>query len=209
MNDLLRREALSLSSIFNVLFGALRERVRQPVARFAISSALVGAGLFLLSVLCSRQLWRLVAAPVAQVLRDQSIHPPILVSTYPWEQALVTWLGIPLVFTLFAAYPFSLLFACRAFNWQPLKPIAVCSATLYTAGFAGGFAAWQFGSFGLLFRLLRQIQDTSVISVSQCFGLLAASTLGVAVTLQMLLVVLYSRRSNGRRPAITPPESVL
>lgn len=199
MEDLLRREPLSPSSICNVLWGALREQVRQPTARFAISSVLVGAGLFVFSVLCSHLLWRLVAAPVAQVLRDQKIDPPILIATSPWEQALVIWLGIPLLFTLFAAYPFALMFACRAFaTWRPLKPIAVCSTMLYTAGFAGGLAAWQFGSFGILSRLL-QAQNTPVVSVSQCFGLLAASTLGVAVALQMPLVVMHSWHSNDDR----------
>jgi Sec-independent protein secretion pathway component TatC len=200
MEDLLRREALSLSTICNVLCGALRERVRQPTTRFVILSVVVSAVLFALSVFCSQMLWRLVAAPVAQVLRDQRIDPPVLVATSPWEQALVIWLGIPLLFTLFAAYPFSLVFAYRAFvARRPLKPIAVCSAMLYTAGFAGGFAAWQFGSFGMLLRLLREAQNTSAVSVSQCFGLLAASTLGVAVTLQMPLVLLHPWDSNAER----------
>jgi Sec-independent protein secretion pathway component TatC len=200
MEDLLRGEPLSLSRICNVLWSALRERVRQPTARFAISSLLIGTGIFVLSVLCSHFLWRLVAAPVAQVLRDQRIDPPILVATSPWEQVLVIWLGIPLLFTLFAAYPFSLMFACRAFaTWRPLKPIAACSAMLYIGAVAGGLAAWQFGSFGILLRLLREARNAPVVSVSQCFGLLAASTLGVAVILQMPLVVMHSWRSNTER----------
>jgi hypothetical protein len=70
---------------------------------------------------------------------------------------------------------------------------------LYIAGFAGGFAAWQFGSFGMLLRLLRQAYDAPAVSVSQCFGLLAASTFGVAVTLQMPLILLHSLHSNTKR----------
>jgi Sec-independent protein secretion pathway component TatC len=200
MEDLLRQEPLSISSICNVVGGALRERVRQPTARFIISSVLVGAVLFVLSVFCHDPLWRLVAAPVAQVLRDQRINPPILIATAPWEQALVIWLGIPLLFTLFAAYPFSLVFACRAFvTWRPPQPMVVCSALLYTAGFTGGFVAWQLGSFGTLLRLLREAQNTPAVSVSQCFGLLAVSTLGVAVVVQTPLLLLRSWHSNAGR----------
>jgi hypothetical protein len=151
IEDLLSRERLTFPRMCDVLCSALRERVRQPQARFVISSVLVFVALFMLAVLCSPLLWRLVAAPMVQVLRDHKVHPPMLLATSPWEPAVVIWLGIPLLLTLFAVYPVSLVFACRGLvTSRAVKATAARSATLYGAGFAAGFVAWQLESFGWL-----------------------------------------------------------
>lgn len=199
MEDLLAREPLTVSRIWNVLWGALRERARQPGIRFIIHLTLGWTGLFVVSVLCSPLLWRLIAAPVLQALRDQKVDPPNLVATLPWESVLIIWLGIPLLGTLFAIYPASLLLACRRFAVsRPMKAAAACSAMLYAAGFAAGLFAWHFGSFERLLGVLQSSQDIQAVSVSQCFGLLTSSTLGTAVALQVPLLLLHSWRSRVR-----------
>lgn len=193
MEDLLRREPLTISTACNVLSGALRERVRQPRARFVIGSMLASGGLFTLAVLCSPLLWRVVAGPVTRVLIDQKLTPPMLVATPSWEQPSVVCLGIPLLVTLFAAYPVSVALACRkSVLSRRVKTTAKCSAALYAAGFVAGFAAWHCGSFRWLLQLGLQSQNVQAVSMTECFGLLAASTLGTAVILQVPLLLLHS-----------------
>lgn len=174
----------------DVLGGALRERVRQPQARFVAYSGLIFVAFFTPAVFCSSLLWRLAAAPVAESLRNQNIHPPNLLVTWPWEQALVIWLGIPLLLTLFAFYPALLALACRGvLTSRADKATAARSATLYATGFTAGLVAWQCGSFGWLTELLQESHNMRSVSVSECFGLLAASTLGTAIILQLPLAL--------------------
>jgi hypothetical protein len=75
---------------------------------------------FMSAVFCSSLLWRLVAAPVAEVLKNQNALPPMLLATLPWEQALVIWFGIPLLFTLFVVYPVSLGWRAGEFSHRGL-----------------------------------------------------------------------------------------
>lgn len=197
MEDLLVRDRLTFRTICDVLGAAIRERARQARDRFSVSFVLVFVAFFMLAVFCSPLVWRLLAAPVVEALRDQRIYPPMLLATLPWEQPIVIWLGIPLLLALFAAYPVSLALACRAFiASQPAKATAAGSAMLYTAGFAAGLVAWQCGSFGLLMRLLHQSEGMRAVSVGECFGLLSASTLGTAALLQVPVVLLHWWRSR-------------
>jgi hypothetical protein len=190
MEDLLNRQRLTFPGMCDVLGGALRERVRQPQARFVICSGLIFLTFFMPAVFSAPLLWRLVSAPVVQVLRDQNIDPPKLLATLPWEQALLIWLGIPVLVTLFAVYPLSLALACRGVvTSRAVKATAARSATLYAAGFTAGLVAWQCGSFGWLIRLLPQSQNMRPVSVGECFVLLAASTIGTAIFLQLPLVL--------------------
>jgi hypothetical protein len=161
---------------------------------------LVWAGLFTFGVLYSDVLWKLLAGPVVQALRDQRIEPPVLLATSPWQQAFVIWLGIPFLFAAFGGYPVSVLVASRSSISPALKAIAVSSAMLYTAGFAAGFLAWQFGSFRWVLPFLLQSQHAEAVSITQCFGFLAASTLGTALASQVPLVLLHSRHSRAGRP---------
>lgn len=197
MEDLLARERVTFRRVCDVLGAAIRERARQAQDRFIVSFVLVFVSFFMLAIFCSSLVWRLLAAPVVEVLRGQRIYPPMLLATLPWEQPIVIWLGIPLLLTLFAAYPVSLALACRRFiTSQPAKATAARSAMLYTAGFTSGLVAWQCGSFGLLMRLLQHSEGMRAVSVVECFGLLSASTLGIAVLLQVPVVLLHWRRSR-------------
>jgi hypothetical protein len=190
MEDLLNRQQLTFPRACDVLGGALRERVRQPRARFVACSGLMFIAFFMPAVFCSSLLWRLVAAPVAEVLRNQNTLPPMLLATLPWEQALVIWFGIPLLLTLFVVYPGSLALACRGvLTSRADKAAAARSATLYAASFTAGLVAWQCGSFRWLIRLLQQSPNMRPVSVGECFGLLAASTLGTAIVMQLPLVL--------------------
>lgn len=200
MEDLLSLERFNIPRMYDVLVGALRERVRHPEACFTACSGLIFVACFTAAILCSPVLWRLAAAPVAEVLRNQNIHPPLLVASLPWEQALVIWLGIPLLFTLLAVYPVALALVCRGVvSSRAGKATAARSATLYATGFTAGLVAWHCGSFGWLTPLLQRFGNTQPLSVGECFGLLAVSTLGTAILLQLPLV--FQRWHS--RPGVT------
>jgi hypothetical protein len=54
-----------------------------------------------------------------------------------------------------------------------------------------GAVAWRYGSLGTLLRIEPDLPNEQVVSIRHFFNLLAASTLGVAVLLQIPLVTVY------------------
>ncbi len=146
--DLIGQNPLNLAVVRDVLCSALKERARQPVAR-----ALLGSGfVFLLALLFSDPLWRLVSSPVIVVPRYEGIQPPSLVALTPWEQLEVIYLGMPFLVAASIAWPCWLALAWRGFT-RTARAFAACSAALYILCFLpapslGGTGRWArcFGS---------------------------------------------------------------
>jgi Sec-independent protein secretion pathway component TatC len=181
LEDLLEQRPMRLATIGNVLSSALRERARQPVARVVLFS--------LVAVLFAEPLWHMVSAPAAEVLRTQGFDPPNLVALTPWEQFAVIYLGIPMLVTAAVAYPFALL--TRPRFTSAARAFALWSAALYIVGFFAGFVAWREGSLGIMLQWMPGLWNARMLSVSRCFELLAASTLGLALLLQIPVVAFY------------------
>jgi Sec-independent protein secretion pathway component TatC len=208
LEDILRRQSFSIAVVCDVLAGALRERVRRPWIRFLLFSFPVCGFIFSTAMLFAGTLWRMMADPVTQVLRDQGVRPPLLVSLRPLEQLEVIYLGIPLFVTAFAAYPCLLCLAWRSLArwWDgPARSLfvwfALWSSTLGGLSFAGSLLAWQHGSLAWLLAIAPETRASGMLSIDHCFELLAASTLGVTAILQSPLLIALSWRARMRRTA--------
>jgi Sec-independent protein secretion pathway component TatC len=185
--DLIGQQPLRLATVCNVLWNALKERARQPMAR-----ALLGSGfVFFLAMVLSDPLWRLVSSPVIVVLRYQGTQPPNMVAVTPWEQLEVIYLGMPFLVATSIAWPCWLMVTWRRLTSSTARAFAVWSAALYVLCFVSGAVAWRYGSLRMLLRIMPDLPTVQVVSISHCFNLLAASTLGLAVLLQIPLVTVY------------------
>jgi Sec-independent protein secretion pathway component TatC len=201
LEDLLRRQPPSLAVMCNVLWSAFRERARQPLVRFFLLSLLGSGCVFVVTLVFAGPIWRVLSAPVAQVLREQGARPPALVALRPLEQLEVVWLGIPLLLTAFASYPYVLLLAWSSFarTWRgPTRRLvisfAVCSGTLFVLSFFISFVAWQHGSLAKLLEIAPEPRNAPMVSIGHCFDLLAASTLGTALLIQIPVCAFYGWR---------------
>lgn len=186
LEDLLAQRPLSVGIVRNVLWSAAKERARQPFAH-----ALLGSGLvFFFAVVFSHQLWHVVGAPVGEVLRSQGIRPPNLVSLTPWEQLEVIYLRLPLLITALLGYPCSLLLVWRTLT-KKARTFAGWSAAFYVIAFFAGTLAWQNGSVAILLHVMPDVQNAPMVSISHCFNLFTASTLGPALLFQIPIVASY------------------
>jgi Sec-independent protein secretion pathway component TatC len=199
--DLLRRQPTGAADIRNVLWSALKEHTRQPRVRFLLLSLLGCGCVFGVALVFADPVWRFLSSPVAPVLRSQGIVPPRLIAGRPMEQLEVVFLGIPLLLTALAGYPGILglawNYAARIQGNRQRRlatSCAVCSATLFFLSVIVGFTAWQHGSLARLLAISPDFQNSPMVSVSHCFALLAASTLGLAMLPQIPVWIFYSLR---------------
>jgi Sec-independent protein secretion pathway component TatC len=190
LEDLLSEHSLRPGIVCDVLWSAVKERARQPVVRLLFLSLLESAGIFSVALMFVRPMWHLVSAPAGEVLRLQGFRPPNLVALTPWEPFAVVYLGIPLLVTALCVYPCSLLLAWRGLRTK-VRLFAVWSAAAYVLGFLAGFLAWRNGLLGMLLHFMPDVQTAPMVSISHCFNLFAASTLGAALLLQIPIVAAY------------------
>lgn len=199
LQAILSQQPFRVAIVFDVLRSAITEQLRRPVLRFLVSLLSLSAALFLLtSLVFAEPLWRLINAPVQEILRNQKLSPPYLVADRPWEAFEVVQLGIPMLATVFALYPATLLLVSRLFavSWgrqarRLFISFVVCSGTLFVLSLLGSCIAWQHGSLATLLNMFPDVMNTSTVSITHCFELLALSALGTAVLLQIPVFGFY------------------
>lgn len=207
LEELLCARTFRTSDIFNVLWSSFGERMRQPFARFCICS-LGGSGLiFFICLLFAVPLWSTLSAPATTVLREQGAKPSFLVQVAPFESLEVVRLGVPALITAFVTFAlvlvlmwifFSHSMEIRKRRWA--KRFILFSGTVFVLSSVLSFLAWQNGSLAKLLDLYPDIQNAPLLSVGHCFMLLAVSTIGVTLLLQIPIVTFYVWRLRAIQP---------
>lgn len=207
LEQMLSQRTFRIGDVFNVLWSGFAERMREPFSRFSFYSLSGGALVFLISVTLAHPLWRAISAPVTAVLREQGEKSGFLVQVTPFEGAEVVWLGIPLLITAFVTFAWMLLLAWIFFSGSKdvqkrewVRRFVPCSGILFVLSCLS-FVAWQHGSLATLLNFYPG-QDAPPLSVGHCFLLLALSTIGLAVLLQIPVVAFFGWRfkvMRGRR----------
>jgi Sec-independent protein secretion pathway component TatC len=205
LEDLLLTERLRFIVVLNVVWSALRQQVRisnHPaglVRSLALMSGGVGA-VFVLSMILSVPLWRLILLPMAEALA-QSGRPPRLIQEKPFEGFAILWLGLPLLVTAFVAYPFMLCLVRVkvASTWTPQRKrwataFVIWSGSLFFLSGVSGLVAWEHGVVLTLRGFEPLMRHTSIMTVSACFGRFARSILEFGILVQIPVLAFFITR---------------
>jgi Sec-independent protein secretion pathway component TatC len=199
MEDLLAERPIGVSDICNVLWSGMRERLKEPFARFLFLSLLGGAATFLISLVLAMRVWIAIAAPAVAALREHGVKPPTLVTARPWEAFEVVFLGIPLVLTSLITFAWVLVLVWRLLRrgndvrkkrW--ISRFVICSGAMFVLSMLGSFFWLQNGFLGKL--LEGALEYGFVPSVGLYFELFLFSTLGFTALLQVPVVVVFGLR---------------
>ena len=205
LEDLLLAERLRFTVVLNVVASALRQQVRSSnhpaglVRSLVLMTRGVGA-IFVLSMILSVPLWRLIVMPMVEALA-QSGRPPRLIQDKPLEGFAILWLGLPLLVTAFVAYPLvlCLIRVKLASAWTPqgkrwATAFVICSGSLFLLSGVSGLVAWQHGVVLTLRGFEPLLRLTSITTLSACFGRFARSILEFGILLQMPVVAFFMLR---------------
>ncbi len=170
--------------------GELRSRLLKSIV--GVLLAFVGALTF-----CS-PLWRIVAAPAVDALKQLGVNPPKLAAITPMEQFNVIYLKLPLLVSVFIGSPW-IFYQIWAFISPGLYkrekrwavPFILSTAGLFIAG--GCFAYFVAFRYGLVFLLGVGISDNvqPVVSIDEYFDLFVNVTLGVGLVFEMPVVIFF------------------
>lgn len=195
LENLLLMRPLNAASVLDVLWSAARLRLgtSSGISTQWILPCVLGMTVALgLSMVFAKPIWLLVSDPAPQILREKGIWPPNLVQVTPFEQFRVVWIELPLLVSLFAAYPWLMFIARFAFakRWihgrkHRATRCLIYSGALFALSGVLSFVAWQYGILAGLFNIGANPQSASMISVSYYFDLFAISTLGFALLVQI------------------------
>jgi sec-independent protein translocase protein TatC len=153
---------------------------------------------YLVSLLFTNQLWKVIEAPAVDALKQLGVHPPELALLTPTEGFNIIWLKLPLLVALFLGSPW-VLYQVWAFispglykrekRWA--MPFILCTAGLFITG--GLFAYWVVFRFALVFLLGIGMNEgvRPVVSISEYFDLFVNVTLGVALVFEMPVVIFF------------------
>jgi hypothetical protein len=204
LEDLLCRRAPRMSDILDVLWSGFVERMRQPSFGLCFCLLAGSALTFLTSLLFADPLWRIVSDPVSSVLGQQGFKPASMVTVTPFEGIEVVWLGVPALVTVFATFALMLILVWIYFsNAKEIQKrrwatrFVACSGTVIALCAVASFLAWRNGSIAKLLQLYPDVQNAPLLSVGHCFLLLAASTMGVTLLLQIPIVTFFVWRFRG------------
>lgn len=201
LEDLLCRRAPRIGDILDVLRSGFVERLRQPIFGLWFYALAGCAVTFLTSLIFAQPLWRILADPVIGVLREQGVRPTFIVAVRPFEQMEVVWLGVPALVTVFITFALMLILVWIFFS--DVKEIqkrrwatrfVASSGTVFALCAVLSFLAWRNGSIAKLLQVYPDVQNAPLLSVGHCFVLLAASTLGATLLLQIPIVTFFAWR---------------
>jgi sec-independent protein translocase protein TatC len=167
--------------------------------RMRIIRALQGLILaFLVCMVFSNQLWKIVTAPAFEALRAIGIPDGKLTIITPMEGFTTIWVKTPLVASLFLAAPW-IVYQVWAFispglyrhekRWA--APFVICTAGLFLLG--GLFAYEVAFKYGLAFLLGigRDIGVQPMVSVTEYFDLFVNVMLGVACIFELPVLIFF------------------
>ena len=164
--------------------------------RARILGALIGLGVsFLLCLVFSVQLWKIVQAPGLEALKQVNGK---FVAITPMEQFSIIWVWTPLVASLFLAAPW-VIYQVWAFISPGLYqkerrwavPFIVCTAGLFLAG--GAFAYFIAFRYGLqfLFSIGADAGVESTISIDSYFSLFVNVMLGISLVFELPVLIFF------------------
>jgi sec-independent protein translocase protein TatC len=167
--------------------------------RSRIIKALIGIGVaFVLSLAFAGPLWKIIAAPAVEALRNLGINPPELVAITPMEQFNTIWVKIPLLCSAFLASPW-VLYQVWAFISPGLYrrerrwavPFIVCSAGLFILG--GLFAYYIAFRYGLTFLLGIGMGNyvRPMVSISTYSDMFVNVILGVGLVFELPVLIFF------------------
>ncbi len=167
--------------------------------RSRIIKALIGVGVaFVVSLAFAGPLWKIIAAPAVEALRNLGINPPELVAITPMEQFNTIWVKIPLLCSAFLASPW-LLYQVWAFISPGLYrrerrwavPFIVCSAGLFIMG--GLFAYYIAFRYGLTFLLGIGMGNyvRPMVSISTYSDMFVNVILGVGLVFELPVLIFF------------------
>ena len=167
--------------------------------RSRIIKALIGIGVaFVLSLAFAGPLWKIIAAPAVEALRNLGINPPELVAITPMEQFNTIWVKIPLLCSAFLASPW-LLYQVWAFISPGLYrrerrwavPFIACSAGLFILG--GLFAYFIAFRYGLTFLLGIGMGNyvRPMVSISTYSDMFVNVILGVGLVFELPVLIFF------------------
>jgi sec-independent protein translocase protein TatC len=170
--------------------GELRSRLLK-----AIGGVLVA---FILALTFCSPLWKIIAAPAVDALKQLGVNPPKLAILSPTEGFNVIYLKLPLLVSIFIGSPwiFYQLWAFispglykREKRWA--VPFILSTAGLFIAG--GCFAYFVAFRYGLVFLLGVGLGDdvTPVVSIDEYFDLFVNVTLGVGLVFEMPVIIFF------------------
>lgn len=153
---------------------------------------------FMLSLGFCERLWRLVAGPAVEALRNLGINPPTLKAITPMEQFNVIYVKLPILCAIFMASPW-IVYQVWAFISPGLykrerryaAPFVLSAAGLFITG--GAFAYFVAFRFALTF-LLGIGQGNYVepmVSIDEYFNLFVNVTMGVGLVFEMPVLIFF------------------
>jgi sec-independent protein translocase protein TatC len=167
--------------------------------RSRIIKALIGIGVaFVLSLAFAGPLWKIIATPAVEALRNLGINPPELVAITPMEQFNTIWVKIPLLCSAFVASPW-VLYQVWAFispglfrrerRWA--VPFIACSAGLFILG--GLFAYFIAFRYGLTFLLGIGMGNyvRPMVSISTYSDMFVNVILGVGLVFELPVLIFF------------------
>ena len=168
----------------------LRSRILKMLAGVAVA--------FLLSLTFCQEVWKVVAAPAVDALKQLGIKPPTLKAIAPMEQFNVIWVKLPILCAVFIASPW-VLYQVWAFIAPGLykrerryaAPFVLCSAGLFIMG--GAFAYFVAFRFALTFLLGIGLGNyvEPMVSIAEYFDLFVNVTLGVGLVFEMPVLIFF------------------
>ena len=153
---------------------------------------------FMISLIFCPELWRLIAAPAVDALKQLHINPPTLKAIKPMEQFNVIYVKLPILCAIFMASPW-VLYQVWAFISPGLykrerryaAPFVLCSAGLFIVG--GLFAYFVAFRFALTFLLGIGLGNyvEPMVSIDEYFDLFVNVTLGVGLVFEMPVIIFF------------------
>ena len=202
LEDLLRREPLLPSVALDVLGNALQQHVRNLKRPGTLPRPLTlmscGIGVvFALSASLAVPFWHMISTPAVEALKHSGISPG-LIQVAPGETLQVIWLKLPSLIAVFLGYPLSLCLArmltasswgLRSKSWA--TAFVIFSGGLFLLSGIVGSVAWQYGSVITVRGLEPAITAAFMMTVSDCFGRFAWSTVEFTVLIQLPVLVFF------------------
>jgi sec-independent protein translocase protein TatC len=170
------------------------EELRTRLIRIVVGLLLA----FVISIVFSPDLWKIVQQPAESALTSLGIDPPNLTQIQPMEAFNVVYLKLPLLSAIFLSSPWILwqiwgfiapgLYR-RERRWA--APFVIVSAGLFiTGGLFAYFIAFRFGLTFLL-GIGRDINITPMVSITEYFNLFVNVVLAIAIVFELPVLIFF------------------
>ena len=168
--------------------GELRSRIIKCLYGFGVA--------FVLSMVFSNELWKIISDPAIEALKFLHVVPPRLVMTTPMEGFSIIWIKLPFLCAIFLSSPWAL-YQVWAFISPGLykkekrlaAPFILSTAGLFIGG--GLFAYFLAFRYGLTFLLgVGMSNDVQpMVTITEYFDLFVNVTLGVGLVFELPVII--------------------